>query len=568
MPGVLKTVPVSDEERRANDRHRASVVAAVLIVLAVYLYLFSDVSDLLAFPAPVELAQRLGVEIEHVFDDDGNVESNVYISYTDRFSGDRERLILGTALFGAFLSAYFLPLAWKQRALVGWALGAIAVLYGVRGASGLLFAHTVVYLVLHPPGGRLPAPALLAGALAGVAFASPDLSATGALALPAALAPAAAALHTLVLRPLLARPRAGAVLRTLVVQSALLTVCVSALIEGATGFEWSLPLGVLLFFWQWTRVILYHIDWKDGRVPSDVSLGRYLAVFLSPGVIPVWQWGISVGQGYAYVHDNFLCRDKNEIVMSGVWLLLLALLYLVFFDWVRWLLVDLFGALGIPVHRGSTRGLVRHFMRGGEVGTLSVLMTTLLDMARWILLWAGVFHFKVGVWRICGYRFDPSFNRPWAATNLVAFWPRITLHYREFLVRAFYYPVFFRWFRNQPNLRIFVATVAAAGAGNLVWGHVAEHLLYGGMTFDVLVWELQTWPYFLLLGGGIGLTELWLRWRRRRRKAWTLGPRVVIDLLAAWCTIQFFTMIRIFRRPAADSTVWDLFRLFLRGLGI
>jgi hypothetical protein len=150
----------------------------------------------------------------------------------------------------------------------------------------------------------------------------------------------------------------------------------------------------------------------------------------------------------------------------------------------------------------------------------------------------------------------------------VRLWPRITYHYREFLVRAFYFPVFFRWFKTMPALRIVAATMAAAGVGNLVWGHVTERLYYGGMEWEGVTDELATWPYFLLLGAGISLTELYLHWRKNRRRPWTPGPRLVFDVVCAWATLQFFTMIRIFRRPAEDGTIWDLWRLFLIGLGL
>ena len=41
MPGFVKSTPVTDEQRRENDRHSLRAVLAVLAVLAVYVYLFT-----------------------------------------------------------------------------------------------------------------------------------------------------------------------------------------------------------------------------------------------------------------------------------------------------------------------------------------------------------------------------------------------------------------------------------------------------------------------------------------------------------------------------------------------
>jgi hypothetical protein len=575
MPGILHHVATSDDTRRQNDRHAVGPVAAVLGLVLLYAWACTDLARRLTIPGPAELARRLGLldlfaalglPIDELFRDDGGVLSAIHVSYTRLHPQDTLVLLFCALLAGAFLSAYFLPVRFKRAALVLWTVAGLALLYRPDGAAGLLLGHAAVYLSLHPARGRRLGIAALAGGLAWATFVPADrgvLSAATAIALPVA----AVLVYGWVWIPLLARPRLGPVLREIVVQSPLLTVIAFAAAEGVTGDMGFLALGVLLFFWQWARVIMYHLDWKDGHVPADVSFVRYLSVFVSPGAVPVWQWGIAIGQGYRYVEDNFLSEPKNRIVWSGVRLMLLAFAYVVLWDWVHHQAVRLFTFLGVDVHEGETLVLVEDFVAGERVSTASVLLTTFLDLVAWVLHWGGIFHFKVAVWRVCGYKFDAEVNRPWLATNLVTFWPRITYHYREFLVRAFYFPVFLGMFRRSATLRIVAATFAAAGVGNLVWGHVTERMYYGGAEWEGVVEELATWPYFLLLAGGISLTELYLLRRKNRRRAWTLGPRIVFDVACAWATLQFFTMIRIFRRPAEDGTVWDLWRLFLVGLG-
>ena len=151
MPGLLNSIEIDDTRRRENDRHRTGVVLAVLGVLSVYVYLFTQAAEPLGLPLPATLAWQIGVELPHVFDDDGNVESNVQVSMRQRLeSSDDERLVLFAAIAAAFLCAYYLPLRYKQAALVGWTTLAIGVLYGPDVIAALLSVHLLLYLVLHP----------------------------------------------------------------------------------------------------------------------------------------------------------------------------------------------------------------------------------------------------------------------------------------------------------------------------------------------------------------------------------------------------------------------------------
>ena len=568
MAGLLRNLPVSDEQRRHNDVHDWRVVLAVLAMLALYLYLFTHAGDYLGMPRPEVLAHSLGFHIDHVFDSSRNVSSNVTITLTQRWdSNDDERMVFLLVLVAAFLSAYFLPLEYKQPSMILWTGVAVWLLYGSHVMAALLVAQLLVYLVLHPRRqGWFPTVAAL-----GLAFHWAFLWDLEPMPAAAALAGAAVAgaalLYRVVLLPLLQNEAVAPVLRTLAVQSAIITVTAGALTEALTGSSWSLPLGILLFFWQWERLILYHVDYKDGQVPKELPLVRFLAVFWNPALVPNWNWGVTIGQGYAYVHNNFLSENKNVLVMDGVKLLGVALLYLVFWNWGRHLVVDLFEGQGIHVFNAYTREMVRYFVAGGEVSTPSVLATTFLDLARWTVLWAGVVHFKAATWRILGFRMDPYMDRPWLSTDLATFWRRFTFHYREFLVRAFYYPTFFRYFREHPYLRIFAATMAAAAFGNLVWGHMTERLYYRGLEMENLLYVLGTWPYFVLLGLGIAFSQIFLLGRKRRRP-WSRDLWLPKDVLAAWLTLQYFALIHIFARPVPGSSLWDLFRLFVRAFGV
>ena len=86
MPGLLDNVPVTDAQRRANDRHRPLVVIAVLLFICIYIYLFTQAARPLGLPTPAEAAHELGFYSSHIFDDDQNLDSNVYIPLTKLLS--------------------------------------------------------------------------------------------------------------------------------------------------------------------------------------------------------------------------------------------------------------------------------------------------------------------------------------------------------------------------------------------------------------------------------------------------------------------------------------------------
>ena len=568
MPALLTSSTVTDEQRRLNDRHSSVVVIAALALLCVYMYLFTPVSDFIGVPQPQVLAESLNITIPYVFDSDLNVETELGVPQARAFAHiDDSLLVLLMVVAVAFLCAYYLPLRYKQGSLVLWSLIGIGILYGSRAAAALLLAHLLVYLVFHPSRKRglwISAVAGFAGYWAFLAGYGPvGKQALFALALPLL----AVGVYRYSIRPLLQHELIAAVMRTLVIHAAVLTICLNLVIDVLGGSGIIVPLGVMLFFFQWARLVMYHIDYHDELVPKALSLDRYLAVFLNPGVLPNWYWAATIPQGYAYVNNSFLCKDKNRIVLDGVKLLCVALLYLVFGYWALRQLEGALIGIGLEVHQTSIRLMIHRYTLGEDIDTLSVLLTTMLDLVEGVLAFVGVVHFKVAVWRICGYHVEPYFNKPWLATNLMAFWTRYAYYYREFLVRAFYYPAFFRFSKLHPDIRILIASLAAAALGNLIT-HIIEQTLNHGMNVDSVGYVLFTWPYFFLLGIGIAVSMIFMRRRKRRRKPWTLDRWFALDMLSAYVTIQYFALIHIFARPSETSSLEDMFVLFMLGLGI
>ena len=568
MPGLLTSSAVTDEQRRRNDRHSTAVVVATLSLLFVYMYLFTSLAGYLGIPRPQQLAESLNFSIPYIFDRDLNVGTQLSVYEARVFSHvDDSLLILLVVVAVSFLCAYYLPLRYKQGSLVVCTLIGVGLLYGSSTAGALLLAHLLVYLVFHPGGDRGLWISAGAGFSAWLALLPAGVPAGVQLLFVIALPLSAMAVYRFCLLPLLLNPHIAALLRAVAIHAAVLTICVNLVIDALGGEGVLVSLAVLLFFFQWARLVMYHIDYQDGLVPESITLDRYLAVFLSPGVLPAWSWAVTIPQGYSYISNRFLNEDKNRIVLEGLKLLVVALLYLVFWLWAIRQLEMVLTGVGFEVHKTSVRVMVHRYTLGEEITTVSVLLTTILDIVETVLAFAGIVHFKVAIWRICGYNIEPYLNKPWLATNLMNLWTRYAYYYREFLVRAFYYPVFFRLSKLHTGIRILIASLAAAGVGNLLTHMMKQNLQYG-MHLQSVGYVLETWVYFLLLGLGIGVSVIFMRRRKRQRKPWTLDRWFVVDLLAAYITIQYFALIHIFARPTEGSDLGDLFVLFMLGLGV
>lgn len=567
----LRGAFISLDEQLQNDRSfRPSVVLAFLAVIAVYCYLFTHVPIYLGLPMPEELFGGAPESIGYEFDDDGNVDSRLYIQTADRFTNDDERMILFGVITGAFFCGYFLPLRSKKPSFVLWFLIGFCALYGTQPTVLLCTAHLGIYLCLHGPHRRSAAPAILFGVLLYGTFA---IGAVGpAVFLWGATASGLASLAVCrwALFPLLARDcRLVRLVQSLTAYLPMLIVYLGIAANGLLGREWAFSFGWFFFLFQWARLIVYHVDYKYGEVPRDLGLFEYLSLFLSPAVIPNYSYGPYLAPGYSYLTSNYLCREKNEIITGGLNLWAIALGYLVFANWA----VDTFaasvkGALGIPVYAYISQ-MVDDYVDGTPMSTPTVLISTMLDQANVFLLWGAVLHFKVGTWRVLGYQVDPQYNRPWLATNLATLWGRFAFHYREFLVRAVYFPVFFRVFKKKAVLRVFTAIMVATIIGNPFWGHTPAKLLASGLTWGNFYGVvLRSWPYYVLLGLGISLAQIYLMRRVRTRKPWTRDRRFFLDILCAYLTFQYFSLIHIFIRPRSGSELMDHVRLFLIGLGI
>ncbi|MHC4092386.1 MAG: hypothetical protein ACYSVY_19295 [Planctomycetota bacterium] len=545
------------------------MVALALLAFLILGYLFAGFHRSLPVWSPRSL---FGWLPEMLFAD-GSFRSRLAVSLTERYAPEFEIQFLLCQLAAAFLCVYFAPLRWKRPLIVFWFLVTVGILFGPAVTLGLLATHLFVYLVFHPRGPGARWIAGLAVALAGALLAGGDWrdpgQAAGVLFAAGIAGFAAVRVHERWAVSLLMRPGPGRVIRLVATHLPFVSVTLATCFGGLLGRTLVAPLALVLFFWHYMRLLMYGVDVEDGLVPEKLPVLTYLSVFFSPATIDSWAYGISIAQGYSYQTDRFLSQDKNRLVLKGLGLFAIGAAYMAFGDLLVGGLVLLADRLGVVAYANLMFLLKRHLLTH-DVATSTVLVTSLLDHLQWILLIGGMYHFNVGMWRLLGYDVEPYMHFPLLATNMVSLWGRLTYHFKEVLVRGFYYPVFLRLSRWPLWARTVAATMVAAGLANWLWLHLTEIFVFGGLSGESAARMLRMWPYFLLLGGGISVAQLWVNWRGRRRKPWSFDRRILLDVLAAYVTAQFYAMIHVFYYSMyfEAGSVWDYWVIFLRGLGL
>ena len=178
-------------------------------------------------------------------------------------------------------------------------------------------------------------------------------------------------------------------------------------------------------------------------------------------------------------------------------------------------------------------------------------------------------HFIIGSLRLFGFRVFRNTYKPLLATSLLDFWNRFYYYFKELLVEFFFFPTYLTTFRRWPRVRIFAATMAAAGAGNLYYHLMRDFgetfLVPPGETASRLACRLL---YSLLLG--LGIFASMLREQKRRGKpAPPAGRWAALRRLRAIAGVWlFYALIHIWSVKPATLGFADRGRFFLSLLGL
>jgi len=178
-----------------------------------------------------------------------------------------------------------------------------------------------------------------------------------------------------------------------------------------------------------------------------------------------------------------------------------------------------------------------------------------------LLSLAGAGHLVISVCRMAGYRALRNSWRPLRSTSIAEFWNRYFYYFKELLVDFFFYPVYLRYFKGHPRLRLFAATLCAACFGNVLFhyldsvAYISEHGPWQTL-LSMKVYAL----YALFLGTAIGISQL----RSRNQQRHWLRERV----LAPLSVMTFYCVISVFDDLDRSTSVSDHFAFLATLVGM
>jgi hypothetical protein len=271
-------------------------------------------------------------------------------------------------------------------------------------------------------------------------------------------------------------------------------------------------------------------------------------------------WGftrVPYGKGAAYL-ERVEAKNDDELAVAqikGLKLLIWAVVLTAFMVGVNKLiyrvpagvslteLPDASAAAVIPTYQMSLDAL-----RTAEPYPLpmrwAVLVLYFLMRMAFLTVWGAKI---IAVARMAGFNAFRNTYRPLESPTIAEYYNRIYYYFKELLVAFFFYPTYLRYFKKWPRVRLFVATLAAAGLGNWLFHFLRDQDLILRHGFWHTVWMYGSYAvYALVLGVAIGVSQLRSNARTRARCA---APAGWARVRSTAVIMLFFLLICTFNEP-------------------
>lgn len=262
---------------------------------------------------------------------------------------------------------------------------------------------------------------------------------------------------------------------------------------------------LVLADWHWRvvgaifmfRTILYAYEVRVGRKPE--SLSDFLCYFF---LLPNFYFVLFPVVDYATFKKGYYAEDIHRTAQRGILLMVRGATQLILYQLVYYDVV----------------------ISPYEVHSFWTLLQFVFP-AYWLYLRvSGQFHIITGMIHLFGFRLPDTNRKYFLAESFADFWRRINIYWKDFMVKAFYYPTYFRLRKVNETLALTVATVVVFVATCLLHGY--QWFWLRG-TFEVNQADVVFWT---VLGVAVLITVLRQARAGRPRpqsRAATLALRVV-----------------------------------------
>jgi len=286
---------------------------------------------------------------------------------------------------------------------------------------------------------------------------------------------------------------------------------------------------------------------------------------------PIWDGtNTPPGKGHDYLSRVTAQTPESyaRTLLGGFKLLLLVALWTVVLELIATLVYGDPKSSFRALFGGVTLGLprVKQILGGSIEKPLTQIWLSLYLELIWETLSLAVKgHVWVGVIRLFGFNIFRNTYKPLLAQTIVEFWNRYYYYFKELMMECFFLPIYARYFRSSPRLRIAAAVIAAAFVGNMYY-HVLQHKepLVSGEWHKL--WSLlgARLIYCGLLAAGITISML--RQQRQRSQGQTVPMNPAYRFRRITGVWTFFAIIN-FWNVIGGLSIADRTRMFFSLFG-
>lgn len=317
-----------------------------------------------------------------------------------------------------------------------------------------------------------------------------------------------------------------------------------------------------------------YLIWRTGYMLLSGQRGKALNSRFRDHLFYIWPiWdgtNTPPGKGHDYLSRVMAQTPESyaRTMLGGLKLLLLVALWKVLLELLAALVYSDPKSSFSALFRGYTLGLPRlkQVLSGHMVTPLAqVWLSLYLELIWETLSLAAKGHVWVGVIRLFGFNIFRNTYKPLLAQTIVEFWSRYYYYFKELMMECFFLPIYARYYRNSPRLRVIVAVFAAAFVGNMYY-HLLQHkepLVFGEWS---RLWSLlgARFIYCGLLAAGITISMLRQQRQRSRGQMAQVGLALCVRRIAGVWT--FFAVIN-FWNVIGNLTIAERTRSFFSLFG-
>ncbi len=199
--------------------------------------------------------------------------------------------------------------------------------------------------------------------------------------------------------------------------------------SGSLAFPWSSAIWPVLGSMFMLRLIIYVYDLRHRNAPASFS-HAVSYFFMIPNVcFPLFP----VVDYQSFCRSHYDQKDRHAIYQTGI----------------SWIL------------RGGIQ-LILYRLVYQHLPIDSTAVTDVPQLLRY-LLWpfllylqvSGLFHMVIGMLHLFGFNLPETHHLFYLSTSFTDFWRRINIYWKDFMMKVFYYPAFFK-LRRLGNLRALV----------------------------------------------------------------------------------------------------------------